>query len=175
MFVVISPWKRLRANMDKIFSATDIVELAIEIEKNGRMFYEACSKKLKEEKIKEFFLYMSKEEAEHEKRFKEVLSSVMKHEPCKAYNQDYFAYLNAIAGDYIFNDAEKIREGFASVETEKDAIDFSIGIEKDSILLYESMKNVLPDQDKVLIERIILQEREHALKLWNIRKGLFKS
>ena len=160
--------------MDKAFSATDIVELAIEIEKNGKMFYEEFSKKLKEKNAKEFFLYMSKEEAEHEKKFKEILSSVMKHEPCEAYNQDYFAYFNAIARDYMFNNTEELNERFSSIALEKDAINFSIGIEKDSILLYEAMKKVLTNKDKALIDEIISQEKEHVLKLWNLGKDISK-
>ena len=160
--------------MDKAFAATDIVEIAIEIEKNGKMFYEEFSKKLKEEKAKEFFLYASREEAEHEKMFKEILSSVMKHEPCQAYDQDYYAYFNAIAEDYIFNNTEELNERFSSIDSEKDAIDFSLSIEKDSILLYEGMKDIVPDKDKVLIEQIISQEKEHVLKFWNLRKDILK-
>jgi len=158
--------------MEKTFSATDIVEIAIEIEKNGRTFYTEFSKKLKEEKAKDFFLYMSEEEAEHEKKFKEILSSVMKHEPCESYPQDYFAYFNAIAQDCIFNDAQELKERFSRVESARGAIDFSIGIEKDSILIYESMKKMVPDKDKPLIEEIISQEKEHVLKLWNLRKEI---
>jgi len=158
--------------MEKTFSATDIVEIAIEIEKNGRTFYTDFSKKLKEEKAKDFFLYMSEEEAEHEKKFKEILSSVMKHEPCESYPQDYFAYFNAIAQDCIFNDAQELKERFSRVESARGAIDFSIGIEKDSILIYESMKKMVPDKDKPLIEEIISQEKEHVLKLWNLRKEM---
>jgi len=158
--------------MEKTFSATDIVEIAIEIEKNGRTFYTEFSKKLKEEKAKDFFLYMSEEEADHEKKFKEILSSVMKHEPCESYSQDYFAYFNAIAQDCIFNDAQELKERFSRVESARGAIDFSIGIEKDSILIYESMKKMVPDKDKPLIEEIISQEKEHVLKLWNLRKEI---
>ena len=158
--------------MDKTFSATDIVEIAIEIEKNGRTFYTEFSKKLKEEKAKDFFLYMSEEEADHEKKFKEILSSVMRHEPCESYPQDYFAYFNAIAQDCIFNDAQELKERFSRVESARGAIDFSIGIEKDSILIYESMKKIIPDKDKPLIEEIISQEKEHVLKLWNLRKEI---
>jgi len=158
--------------MEKTFSATDIVEIAIEIEKNGRTFYTEFSKKLKEEKTKDFFLYMSEEEVEHEKKFKEILSSVMKHEPCESYPQDYFAYFNAIAQDCIFNDAQELKERFSRVESARGAIDFSIGIEKDSILIYESMKKMVPDKDKPLIEEIISQEKEHVLKLWNLRKEI---
>ncbi len=161
--------------MDKTFSATDIVEIAIEIEKNGRIFYKEFSKKLKEEKAKEFFLYMSEEEAEHENKFKEILSSVMKHEPCESYPQDYFAYFNAIAENYVFNNTEELKERFSGIKLERDAIDFSIGIEKDSILVYESMKKIIPDKGKPLIEEIISQEKEHVTKLWGLRKDLLKS
>jgi len=60
------------------------------------------------------------------------------------------------------------------IDSEKDAIAFSLGIEKDSILLYEGMKNIVADNDKMLIDKIISQEKEHVMKLWNLRKDMLK-
>jgi rubrerythrin len=152
------------------FSATDIVEIAIELEKNGRSFYENFACKTKDKTLTKFFSDMAEEEAQHESDFKVILSRVMNNTNCDTYPQEYFAYLNAIAGGYLFKDNDVFRERIAAIDTKKDAVDFSLGIEKDSILLYEEMKKIVPDKDRPLIEDIIKQERLHVEKLWGIRK-----
>jgi rubrerythrin len=152
------------------FSATDIIEIAIELEKNGRFFYENFARKTKDKTLAKFFNDMAEEEARHESDFKVILSRVMNNADCGTYPQEYFAYLNAIAGGYLFKDNDVFRERTAAIGTEKDAVDFSLGIEKDSILLYEEMKKIVPDKDRPLIEEIIKQERSHVEKLWGIRK-----
>ena len=156
--------------MNEKFSSTDIVEIAIEIEKNGRSFYEGFSRKAEDNAIAQFFSNMAEEEAQHEKDFKAILSSVMSHQPCDAYPQEYFSYLNAVAGGYLFKDSDEFKERTSGIGSEKDAIDFSLGIEKDSILLYEEIKKMIPDKERHLIESIINQEREHVKKLWDLRK-----
>jgi len=157
--------------MNEKFSATDIIEIAIEIEKNGRSFYEGFARKTKDKAMAQFFSNMAEEEGQHEKDFKVILSSVMSHQPCDVYQQEYFSYLNAVAGGYLFKDSDEFKERISNIDSEKDAIDFSLGIEKDSILLYEEIKKMSPDKDKHLIESIINQEREHVKKLWDLRKS----
>lgn len=155
--------------MDAKFSASDIVEIAIEIEKNGRFFYENFAKKTKIKGIADFFRDMAQEEAQHEKDFRVILSSVMQHKPCDIYPQEYFAYINAIAGGYLFKDSDDFSERASRIDSENAAIDFSLGMEKDSILLYEEMKKIVSDGNKGLIDAIINQEREHVKRLWGIR------
>jgi rubrerythrin len=155
--------------MDKNFSATDIVEIAIEIEKNGMAFYKAFAKKAKDNALSDFFSDMADEESVHVKDFSGILSSVAGYEPCQVYPQEYFFYLNAIAGGYIFKDNSEFREKTDNIDSKKDAIDFSLGIEKNSILLYEEMKKMVPEKDKKLIESIITQEKQHVKKLWDLK------
>jgi rubrerythrin len=155
--------------MDAKFSASDIVEIAIEIEKNGRSFYENFAKKTRIKNVADFFRDMAQEETQHEKDFQVILSSVMQHKPCDIYPQEYLAYINAIAGGYLFKDNDDFRERASRIDSENAAIDFSLGMEKDSILLYEEMKKIVSDADKALIEAIIDQEREHVKRLWAIR------
>jgi len=154
------------------FSGTEIVEIAIEIEKNGRDFYNAFSGRLKDKDIKELFRCLSIEEANHIEDFKKIFDSVSSHNPCESYPQDYFAYLNAIASEYVFTKKDELKERIGSISSEKEAIDISIGLEKDSILFYEEMKKIVPDKDSNIIDTIIDQEKEHAKRLLAIKARL---
>ncbi|MBN1406060.1 MAG: rubrerythrin, partial [Candidatus Omnitrophica bacterium] len=79
------------------FSGSETVEIGIQIEKNGRDFYNIISENVADEKAKKLFSYLAKEEEKHIAAFKEILDSVIKYEPKQAYPQEYFAYMNALA------------------------------------------------------------------------------
>src|SRR3989338_11068104 len=120
--------------MGSMFAASEIVELGIQIEKNGRDFYNALAGKSKNKKARETFEYLAGEEAKHIITFQAILSSVHKYEPQEAYPGEYFAYMNALASEYVFTQKDKGAEIAKRIKTDKEAIDMGIGFEKDSIL-----------------------------------------
>ena len=48
--------------MGNIFAGSEIVEMGIQIEKNGRDFYCALTEKSKDKKAKEIFAYLAEQE-----------------------------------------------------------------------------------------------------------------
>ena len=153
-------------------TGTEIVELSIQIEQNGRDFYSGLADRLKNKQAQELFRFMAEQEAQHMEDFKNILASVRRHEPPESYPQEYFSYMRAIAGQYLFAENDEIKERTANVDTEKEAIDVSLGFEKDSILLYQEMKRMIAEDDRRLIDEIITQEKDHISKLWALRTRL---
>jgi rubrerythrin len=154
------------------FSGTEIVEVAVQMEKNGNRFYSVFAKRLKDKKAKGLFSYMAEEELRHMRNFKDILSSVQDYQPKESYPQEYFSYLNAVAGDYIFLKNKKMEEKIKKIIAEIDAVDFSLGIEKDSVLFYEEIKNTILANDRGIIDKIIEQEKNHIIKLWDLRNRI---
>ncbi|MFA5337607.1 MAG: hypothetical protein WC330_04685, partial [Candidatus Omnitrophota bacterium] len=54
----------------------------------------------------------------------------------------------------------------------KEAVQFGIEIELDSINYYQEIKRFVPDYQKNTIDKIVDEERGHFLKLSNIKKTL---
>ncbi len=155
--------------MGNIFSGSEIVEIGVQIEKNGKDFYNAVAAKSKGAG-KEICNYLAGEEEKHIAVFEKLLSSVHKYEPQEAYPGEYFAYMNALASEHVFSDKNKGSDVAKNVKDDKDAIDMGIGFEKDSIIFYEGMKKVVPDHDIKLVEVLIGQEQEHLRKLCELKK-----
>ena len=93
--------------MGNIFAGSEIVELGIQIEKNGRDFYSALAIKSKNQKAAEVFKYLSGEEEKHIKTFVGILNKTEKYEPSGLDADEYFAYMNALASEYIFTRKDK--------------------------------------------------------------------
>lgn len=158
--------------MANVFSGSEIVELGIQIEKNGRDFYNVLTKQAKNKKAGDMFKYLAGEEEKHIAVFKEILSSIQRYEPKAAYPGEYFAYMNALAGEYVFTKKDKGSEIAKKINSDKEAVDMGIGFEKDSILFYVGIKEVVPEEGHKPIDALIVQERDHLKQLVNLKKNL---
>lgn len=158
--------------MGNIFAGSEIVELGIQIEKNGRDFYNTLTKQSKNPKAKDIFKFLAAEEERHIKIFQGILEKTEKYEPPESYPGEYFAYMNALASEYIFTQKDKGEEIAKRTKTDKEAVDLGIGFEKDSIIFYEGMKKVIPPYHLNIVEELILQEQNHLRQLTDLKKSL---
>lgn len=158
--------------MGNIFAGSEIVEIGIQIEKNGRDFYNTLGNKSKNSATQGIFKFLAAEEEKHILAFQKILDSVEKYEPAESYPGEYFAYMNALAGQYIFTKKGKGEEVAKKIKSDKEAVDMGIGFEKDSIIFYEGMKKVIPEYDQKTVDELIIQEQSHLVKLMNLRDEL---
>jgi len=158
--------------MANIFSGSEIVKIGIQIERNGRDFYNVLDGQSKDKKSKEIFRYLAKEEEKHIKVFEQILSSAENLEPAEAYPGEYLNYMQALAGEYVFTQADKGAEAAKNIKSEKEAIEKGIGFEKDSIIFYEGMKKVVMGGNVDLVGQLIAQEQLHLRKLMELKSVL---
>lgn len=158
--------------MADFFSKGEVVHIGVEIEVNGRDFYNEVLKKAKTEKVKDMFSFLAKEEEKHIEVFKKILSEVESFKPKEAFNEEYFSYIRALSKEHVFTQKNKGKEIAKKIKTSKQAIDLAIGFEKDSILFYVEMKNFVPENDHRIIDRLIEEERKHLKLLSEIKETL---
>ncbi len=158
--------------MGNIFAGSEIVEIGIEIEKNGRDFYNTLVAQSKNIKAKESFELLAKEEEKHIKVFQGILDSLEKYQPAESYPGEYFAYMNALAGEYVFTQKDKGKQLAQKTSGDKEAIDLGIGFEKDSIIFYEGMKKCVPEFDLKVLDNLINQEQQHLRMLAELKDSL---
>lgn len=145
-----------------IFSVGEIVNFAIEIEKNGEKFYRSAAEKITDEKIKSLFTVLADEETEHRKTFENLLGKVKNYEISDDLGGEYFTYLKAYVDGKIFN------KNIPKVKNTVDIIQFALNAERDSILYYLEMKNFVQEDDGKIVDKIIEEERQHFVKLTQI-------
>ena len=158
--------------MGNLFSASDVVEIGVQIEKNGKDFYDAVAKTAKSPKAKETFEFLCGEEKKHIKRFESLLLQVKKYEPSEAYPGEYFAYLKALSEGYVFTKKNKGAQLAKDIKDEKQAVEAGAGFEKDSILFYHEMKKFVLGGEQKIVDKLIEEEQEHLRKLTEIKKSL---
>ena len=157
--------------MSNTFSSSEIVQMGVNIEKNGKEFYTVASEDAKTPEIKKVFEFLASEEEKHVEVFEQILSKVGMAGPAEAYNEDYYAYLKVLSDEHVFTKENTGGSIANSADSEMDALDIAIGFEKDSILLYYEMKNLVPQNEKEAINELIAQEQEHYRRLTSIKES----
>ncbi|MCM8792780.1 MAG: ferritin family protein [Candidatus Omnitrophica bacterium] len=158
--------------MNKFFEPSEILEFAIRIEENGEKFYRQISKRFKPKEVKETFNYLADEEIKHKKIFESLLSKIEDYQPPQSYPEEYFLYLRAYADGYIFTKEKKAQVMAKKIKSIKEAIDFALQIELDSILYYLEAKNLISSGQVSILNKVIDEEHRHYLKLSEMKKNL---
>ncbi|MFH1798857.1 MAG: ferritin family protein [Candidatus Omnitrophota bacterium] len=152
------------------FSGCEIAGLAVQIEKNGRDFYFALLKKTDNPDAVKILRYLADEEEKHASTMKGVSESFCDYKPKGEYPEEYFAYMRALAAQYIFTEKEKNRVLVEKMKSFEQGIEFGIKMEKDSVLFYEKMKKIVPARGKEIINKIISEEKKHLDDLLELTK-----
>lgn len=156
--------------MGNIFAASEIVELGIQIEKNGAAFYNALTSQTKDTKAQDVFKYLAGEEKKHIAVFQGILDKLDKYEPPAVYADEYLAYMNVLASEYIFTQKDQGEIEAKKIKTDIEAAETGIRFEKESILFYEGMKKVVPEYGHKILDELILQEHNHLKTLVDLKK-----
>lgn len=153
-----------------MYNASEIFQFALQIEENGHNFYTKMSQKITNTEIKDLFVYLAKEEIEHKKKFESILSTIETYDE-PTYPKEYFDYLHAYVHNTIFNE-NTLNESIMNVSDPYTALSFAISMEADSIAYYLQIKNMLIEKDRLVIDKIIEEERKHYVQLTEARKWL---
>ncbi len=149
----------------------EIAQLGILIDKHGRAIYNAMARKFGSPKIQEIFRYLAQEEERHILVFQKILEKTGQYEPVGLGADEYFAYMNALAGDYVFTQKGKGEEAARAITGEQEAIETGIKFEKDSVLFYEGIKGAVPEHDHKTVDELIKQEQHHLSQLYEAKRA----
>lgn len=141
------------------FSADDIFKLAEEIEVNGEQFYQKAAEDVSDAKGKDMLLGLADMERNHKRMFEQMRSELKNREKAEtAFDPEGDAekYLKALADIRVFFEKP------IDTSSMENILKAAIQAEKDSIVLYVGMKELVPEKyGKNRIENIIKEEMGH--------------
>jgi rubrerythrin len=141
------------------FNADEIFEMAEQIERNGASFYRKSAELIADPAEKKLLLDLAAMEDEHEKIFADLRASLSEKEKVATVfdpEGEISLYLRALADTRVFFE-KKIDT--SSIE---DIFKEAILAEKDSIVFYMGMKEMVPENlGKAKIDAIIKEEMNH--------------
>lgn len=142
------------------FSADEVFQMAIQMEKNGAAFYRKAADNAGDEENKKFLLELADMEVDHEKTFSELRQQLTEKEKASTVfdpEGEAAMYLKALVDTRVFFEKE------IDVTSMRDILMAAIGAEKDSIVFYLGMKDAVPDDlGKSRLDAIIKEEMGHV-------------
>lgn len=146
-----------------MFSAKEIIDLAIKLEKNGEAVYRDAIEKMSTPELVPLLEWMANEEVQHANWFADL-----KHH-LETTNENPFAeemsreLFNEMLGEKNFSLKDV---DFSSIGNFADLIAVFIEFEKDSIIFYEVLKPFVEDPvARKFLQKIIDEEKHHIERL----------
>ncbi len=159
--------------MGIFFTAAEIFDVAIGMEKSGIACYTQAAKSSRNSDVKGLYNVLVGDEKNHLQFFQKSKESQESTFSPGALDDEYPAYLKALVDSVVFT-PEKSSEAtnMAKVASEGQALDFALGMERDSILFYLEMKSLMSRTGKGSLEKIIREERSHLERLSALKEKL---
>jgi len=142
------------------FSADEIFEMAVQMEINGGKFYRNAADGTEDADGKKLLLDLAAMEDDHEITFKAIraeLADAMKSSTVFDPEGESALYLKALVDSRVFYEKE------IDTSSMKEILKEAILAEKDAIVFYLGMKDMVPDSSgKARIDAIIKEEMGHV-------------
>ena len=142
-----------------MFSAQDILDIAIRLEKNGEKIYLDARLHISDEELKTLLEWIAQEEHDHAHWFTELKKRLTLGE-----DHHLMAELSrALVEDVVQGQAFSLQEvDFETIDSPEKMIRTFIGFEDDTIAFYEVLKTFIEDTAiAAQLEQIIAEEKKH--------------
>ena len=155
--------------MSIAFTADEVLEMAEQIERNGAKFYREAATKAPERQIKDMFLRLAAMEDTHLRTFQQMRTTLGDQDKGgTTFDPEGEAslYLQAMADDRGFEGMKGRNVKLTGQESTQALLEIAIGAEKNSILYYVGLMELVPTETgREKVEAIIREEVGHAAEL----------
>jgi len=155
--------------MSYSFNAGEVFKVAIQIEENGRRFYEESRKNIESTEVKDLFADLELQEIEHKKKFEALRAQLPSEsttttvwDPANELDQ----YIKMMADDHVFISSADIKNQIGRIRDASDALKLAIEFEKDTVIFFLSLEDaVAGKKDQELIKSLVNEEQGHLKRL----------
>jgi rubrerythrin len=164
-----------RSSVPIFYSVVEVIEMAIKIEESGTIFYQRVARKTKNIKLKQLFEFLTGEEIKHKQIFTDLYKTIKDNPQSVPYNwEEMGLYLKAITESRFFLGKNKAINFVKSAKTPKQALDFALGFEHDTLLFYTEIISMVSGKNREVVNKIIVQEKGHIFQLQTLKENLRK-
>lgn len=162
--------------MAEFFRSGELYRIAMQMERTGLAYYMAMAGQSKDISTRAVYEYLASAEKRHLKTFRKLWNKTGKSAPPESYRGEYRKYIKALIKDTVFPStaAAKSRAAKSGPST---ALKTGIQAEKDGILFYTELLNLLPDPEREAVNKILREEKRHLRRLLDYQvdfAGCFK-
>ncbi len=152
------------------FSPAEVMEMAVELEKRGMVFYQNLYENSRDVSSKEIFSFLQKEEERHFEYFTDMIKNLGEVPTHYEIMDETTEYLGAVIEGGVLGKVLKGVDLTGGDTSLLRALDVGIEVEKESIIFYQGMEPMIPEGKIDILRQIILEEQRHFLKLTKMKE-----
>jgi len=151
------------------FSADEVFEMAMDIEKNGEAYYRKALALAKSADVKGVMTDLMEQERHHYATFKDLRDKLPPRASLPTVadpESEEYLYLDALVKSRLFNTAREAEALAAKAGDEIEALKSALVFEKDTILFFQTMKAITEERlGRSDVDRIIEEEHRHVVRI----------
>ena len=148
------------------YSATEIMEMAVQTEQGGKLFYETVAAQSKDEGLKGLFSYLADEENKHIRVFEDIAKTIrVAADEMPANWEEVALYLKAVTDSRYFLGPNKALSLARDAKSTSQAVKLALAFEKETLVFYLEAADMVPTLNRPAIEALVREERAHVRKL----------
>jgi rubrerythrin len=155
-----------------LLTGDEIIEIAMRLEENGEAFYNSAAEKATTPDVKALFEDLAVQEQYHRRAFQQMRRDAMEWALTEEQWDQFQAYTDALLQQSFFAKPQAALNLAAKAEDESSALQAALDFEKEAMLFFYGLQDVVKGTDKQVVERIVQEEKQHIARLSTILAGL---
>ncbi|NQU39138.1 MAG: ferritin family protein [Lentisphaerae bacterium] len=152
--------------MNIVFNADEIFAMAVQIERNGQAFYQKAADIQSDETARAYFMNLVDMEHDHVATFQTMRETFADSGESMDLYDEGGQYLAAVADGHHVEGSPSVTATLTGNETLEEILRMAIGLEKDAVLFYIGLKDVVPEGlGREKVDFIIAEEKQHLVTL----------
>jgi rubrerythrin len=156
-------------------NAEEVLQIAVDIERNGQAFYRKAAEVVEGDKPRALLIKLAEWEAGHQVLFEGLHSGLAGSSDAFLFDPEDEAtlYLQAIADGLVFNSKADAAELLGTVTEPVEILNRALAREKDAVIFFAAMREALIDKDhRQQVNQIVKEEMSHVRFLVEMLKEL---
>ncbi len=157
--------------MTVFFSGDELIRIAVKTEETGYEYYQLAAKNTKADKLKDLFDYLAKAELKHKETYLGLMGMIEEFPQGVPVDWDELGlYIQSMTDSSFFLGSDTPINMASKATNDLEAIHFAIAFEKDTLLFFYQLIDLLKSKEKPIVEKIINEEKKHIQKLTEMKK-----
>lgn len=148
-----------------LLTGDELIEIAMRLEESGEAFYTAAATRATTPGVKALFDDLAVQERLHRRAFQQMGRDVVEVALSAEQWDEFQAYTNALLQQSFFAKPENALNQAARAEDERSALQAALDFEKEAMLFFHELKDVVKGAAQQTVERIVQEERQHIQRL----------
>ncbi|MFC2036864.1 ferritin family protein [Chloroflexota bacterium] len=148
-----------------LLTGDEIIEIAMRLEERGEAFYIAAAEHATSTGIRTLFEDLALQEQYHRRAFQQMGRDVVELALSPDQWDQFQAYTGALLQQSFFAEPEGALSQAAEAMGEREALQAALGFEKETLLFFHELRDVVRGPGRQVVERIVQEEKRHIQQL----------